>query len=99
MIELTSIGDGVLLPVQAQPNARQDGVVGIQNGRLKVAVTQAPEKGKANNAIIQMLAKWLGVRKSQVKLHRGQASSQKAFVISGVSLMELREKIAKGVEG
>lgn len=98
MIELTSLDDGVWLPVQAQPNARQDGVVGVHNGRLKVAVTQAPEKGKANKAIIRVLAKWLDIKKSQVTLHRGQTSSQKAFVISGISRKELRERIAQGLE-
>ena len=47
-IELTTTADGVILPVQAQPRAKRSEIVGEHNGRVKVAVTEVPEKGKAN---------------------------------------------------
>ena len=93
MIELEPSATGVLLPVQAQPKARKNGPVGEHNSRLKVAVTQAPEKGKANNALVKLLASALGLRRSQIELVSGATSSKKMFRITGVEIQELRRRI------
>ncbi|QDT47792.1 hypothetical protein Pan258_18290 [Symmachiella dynata] len=94
MIDIEPTTDGVLLPVRAQAGARKNGVVGVHDGRLKVAVTQAPEKGKANGAIQKVLAAALGLKKSQVELVVGPTSSQKKFRLTGVTADALRERIA-----
>ena len=60
---------------------------------LKVAVTTAPEKGKANRAIIALLAKSLGVRKAQITLLTGQTSPEKRFLITGVTIEGIREQL------
>ena len=93
MIDLPIHPDGILLPVRAQPGARRNEVRGIQEGALKVCVTQAPEKGKANKAIVEVLAKWLGVRKSQVELISGETASQKKFLVRGIEQEDLAERI------
>ncbi len=93
MIELEQSANGVLLPVQAQPKARKNGLAGIHDGRLKVAVTQAPEKGKANDALVKVLASSLGLCRSQIELFSGATSSKKMFLITGVELPELRQRI------
>ena len=59
--------EGTILPVRAHAGARKNEIRGVQNGMLKVSVTQAPERGKANKAIIALLAKHLGVKKSQLE--------------------------------
>ncbi|HBH53122.1 MAG TPA: YggU family protein [Planctomycetaceae bacterium] len=94
-MELLETGEGVILPVQAQPGARQNGVTGAHDGRLKVSVTQAPEKGKANKALVEVLAKSLGLKKSQVVLLSGETSSQKKFLIQGLARDELAGRIAR----
>ena len=86
----------VLLPVRAQPGAKKNavtGVTGVHDARLKVSVTQAPEKGKANRAIIQVLADSLGIKRSQITLQSGESSSQKVFVVSGSSVDQLKQRI------
>jgi len=93
MIQLREHEHGTILPIRAQPGARRDELRGEQDGRLKVCVTQAPEKGKANKAIIALLAKQLAVRKSQLSLVSGETSSQKDILIAGVSPDELRARI------
>ena len=90
MIELEKSANGVLLSVQAQPKAGKNRIVGIHDGRLKVAVTQAPEKGKANFALVKVLASALGLRRSQIELVSGATSSKKTFLITGVEMQELR---------
>lgn len=93
-IELTADHDGVLLPVHAQPGARRNGVVGVHAGRLKVAVTQAPEKGKANDAIIEVLADNLSLKRSQISLASGPTNSRKVFRIRDLTVDELADRIA-----
>lgn len=93
MLDLQTDGDGVLLPVQAQPKAKQNAVTGVHDGRLKVAVTQAPERGKANDAILKLLAKSLGLKRSQLELIAGATSSRKVFRVTGVTATELEEQI------
>jgi uncharacterized protein (TIGR00251 family) len=93
-IDWETTGDGVILPVQAQPGARRNGIVGVHAGRLKVAVTQVAERGKANAALCEVLADALKLKRSQVQLVSGATGSQKRFLIAGVTVEQLRERIA-----
>jgi len=77
-------GDAVLIPVRAQPGASQAGVVGARAGRLKIAVTQPAESGRANQALVSLLASALGVRPSAVTLTQGATSRDKVFRVVGV---------------
>ncbi len=94
MIDLQLQGEGVLLPVQAQPKARKVGVIGIHNGRLKVAVTEPPDKGKANDAVIRVLAEFFGIRRSQIELLTGATNTLKTFRINGLGMSEIEARIA-----
>ena len=95
MIELTEHPEGVVLPVRAQAGASKNGIRGEQNGMLKVSVTQIAEKGKANKALAETIAKGLGMKKSQVELLTGETQSQKKFLIRGISRQELESKLAE----
>ena len=95
MLVLDQHSDGVILPVSVHPGARRNEIRGEQNGQLKIGVTQAPEKGKANKAVIELLAKSLGLRKSQITLLSGETSRQKRFLIGGIALDELAELIER----
>jgi uncharacterized protein len=80
--------DGVRLLVRATPGAAKDDITGIWNGadgetRLAVKVTAAPDKGKANTAIIKLLAKRLGLPKSSMSIISGETSRLKTVAISG----------------
>ena len=82
---LDSHPDGLILPVRAQPGARRNEIRGVQDGALKVCVTASPEKGKANKALVELLAKSLGLKKSQIELISGQTSHQKRFLLRGAT--------------
>ena len=94
-VELSERKGGVVLPVSAQPRARKNAIVGVHAGRLKVAVTQAPEKGAANTAILKVLAKELGLKPSQLSLASGAASRQKSIFVEGVTQSELSRRLAQ----
>ena len=53
--------------------------------QLKVCVTQSPEKGKANKALVELLSKSLGLKKSQFELISGETSHQKRFLVRGIN--------------
>jgi uncharacterized protein (TIGR00251 family) len=92
-LQLRETPDGVVLPVQAQPGARRNALVGLHGGRLKVAVTQVAEKGKANQALTRLIADELGLSKSQVSLIAGETTARKDFLVVGVSHEALRTLI------
>ena len=92
-LELRKHGDGVVLRVQAVPGSRRNAILGVRNGALRVAVTQVAEKGKANEALIEVLAKQLGLRKSHVGLLAGERSPRKQFLVESITVSELRERI------
>lgn len=98
MIGLVTTDEGVLLPVQAHPAARRDGITGVHDGRLKVSCTQAPEKGKANKALIKILASALQVKRSQVHLQSGETTSRKVFLITDLPAPELEQRIAAALD-
>ena len=97
-VHLEETSAGIVLPVKAQPGARRNGVVGEHAECLKVAVTQAPEKGKANEAIMEVLADQLVLKRCQLQLISGATSSQKRLLVTGVSLDDLRRRIERLLE-
>ncbi len=88
----------MLLPVQAQPKAKQNALAGWHAGRLKVCLTAAPEKGKANRALLKLLAKALGLKRSQIKLLSGETSPLKMLCIQDIQPAQLSAAIAQAVE-
>ena len=94
MIDLEPHGEGTILPVRARAGARSSEISGQQDGRLKVSVTQVPEKGKANKAIIDVLANGLSLRKSRFELLAGGTSANKRFLVRRITPEELQERIA-----
>ena len=94
-VQLEETSAGIVLPVKAQPGSRRNGVVGEHAGSLKVAVTQAPEKGMANDAIIEVLADLLELKRNQLQLVSGATSSLKRFLVTGVSLDVLQQRIER----
>jgi uncharacterized protein len=93
MVELTEHPEGVVLPVKAQPGASKNAIRGEQNGMLKVSVTQVAEKGKANKALIEVLAKALGLSRSQIELLSGETQRDKRFVVRGVTRQSIQDRI------
>ena len=89
MIRISSDGDTVLIPVKVVPGASRTRLMGELDGRLKVAVAAAPEKGKANEALIALLAERLGVRRQALSLVSGQTSPLKTLRVVGLSADEV----------
>ncbi len=86
--------DGVRIAVRLTPKAGRNRIDGIVTGAdskavLKVAVTAVPEKGRANEALIALLAKTWRVPKTKIRLIAGSKDRNKTVRISGETKMLL----------
>jgi uncharacterized protein len=95
MIRLEAIDEGVVISVRAQPGSRKNAIVGRHDGALKIAVTAAPDKGKANVAIAGILADAFGISKSAVQLVSGHTARCKKYLLRGISEGKAREILAR----
>jgi uncharacterized protein (TIGR00251 family) len=66
---------------------------GLLDGMVKVKVSAAPEKGKANKCLIKFLAKELDVKTNAISIISGQTSPVKHVEVSGISTDTLMEKL------
>ncbi len=76
MIDVIPHARGAVLRVRVQPGAKKDALLGERAGALRVSVTAAPERGKANEAVVELLARSLGLKRSAVTLIAGETSAR-----------------------
>jgi uncharacterized protein (TIGR00251 family) len=69
------------ISVQVKTQARKENIVKISQQEYQISVQAAPVAGKANQALVDLLAKYFSVPKSSVKLLHGQSSRRKLFEI------------------
>jgi uncharacterized protein (TIGR00251 family) len=98
MIQIIEHAEGCVLFVRVQPQARRNGIQGEVGGCLKIAVTAAPDKGKANQALLNVLGEALGLRSSQIELIGGFTQRQKKVLIRNCSKAELVTKLTALLE-
>jgi uncharacterized protein (TIGR00251 family) len=77
------VGDELALAVRVQPRASSNEVLDVRNGRLLIRTTAAPADGKANKAVVRLLASYLGIAPSRIRVSRGETQRNKTLRISG----------------
>lgn len=76
---------GAALPVKVVPRASKNEIVGLgPDGALKIRVTAPPVDGAANEAVIELLAKALGLPKSKVDIVGGFTNTSKLVSLLGI---------------
>ncbi len=78
------------LKLHLTPGARQEGIGGWQGGALRLRVRARPEKGRANEAAMRLLADRLGLPRAALSIVRGATSRDKLVQVDGLSEVELR---------
>lgn len=71
------------LHLKVVPKSSRDRIAGWIGDRLKVQVTAAPERGKANEAVVDVLAAALGLPRARVRIVSGETSPLKTVEIDG----------------
>jgi uncharacterized protein len=79
-------GDGATIHVHAQPGAKRTEIAGLYGDCLKLRLASPPVDGKANECLIEFLARCLGVKKSQVSIIRGASSRRKTVFVAVAGL-------------
>jgi len=79
--------------VKVVPRASRNEVVGWRGGVLRLRVTAPPQDGRANAAVVELLAAALGVRKSAVAIAAGHASAHKRVAIEGLARSDVEERL------
>lgn len=97
MLTLRAARGGVRIDIRAQPKASRQGIRGVVGDRLKVAVSAAPTDGKANAAVVKVVAKALGVRPSAVEIVAGHASRDKTLRVAGLSRDVASRRLAEAL--
>lgn len=82
-------------PLKVIPSSSRDEIAGWLGDALKVRVTAPPERGKANAAVSKVLAAALGIRSECVRILAGATSARKIVEISGLSEVQVRDRISK----
>jgi uncharacterized protein YggU (UPF0235/DUF167 family) len=80
------------------PGAAKPGVVGRHGEAWKVRVAAAPERGKANDAVLDLLASTLSVPRGSVTLVSGSASRDKIVELAGIAPEEIERRLATAGE-
>jgi uncharacterized protein (TIGR00251 family) len=91
---IQEVDGGVVFTAKIVPGSNSPTrICGLLDGMLKVKVSAAPEKGKANRCLLKFLAKQLGVKKNAVSIISGKTSPVKHIQVLGISADTLLKKL------
>lgn len=87
----------VSLRVRVTPRSSRDEVAGWQEGMLRVRVQAPPAGGRANGALVRLLAETLGVARGAVEVVRGYRGRDKTVRVVGLDEAEVKKRLAAAV--
>ena len=90
---IREVEGGIVFSAKIVPGSSKTCVTGALGGMVKIKVSTAPEKGKANQRLIEFLAKKLGVKKNAVSIISGSRSPVKQVKVMGTTREKLLEKL------
>jgi uncharacterized protein len=82
------------LQLRVAPGAARSAVVGRHGAAWKVRVAAAPEHGKANDAVVQLLAQALSVPAADVQIVSGHGARDKIVALDGLEPEEIERRLA-----
>lgn len=84
----TEAAEGLRLALRVTPRAGRNSVEGVRDGRLLVKVTAPPDEGKANAAVVKLLAKHFSIPPSSIELLSGATAREKLLLLRGIALAD-----------
>lgn len=86
------------LHVRVSPGAKRTAVVGRHGDGWKVRVAAPPENGRANDALVQLLADTLSVPQSSIRLVSGQGARDKIVELAGIDTSQVEDRLTSVAE-
>ena len=90
-MNITEKDGAVSFDVRVVPRSSRSEIVGQHDGTLKIRLASPPVDGAANAELVKLLAKYLGVAKSDVEIVNGETSKNKRIKITNLSKSEIEE--------
>lgn len=91
--------EGARFLVRVTPRAGRNAVLGVMGegaqAALKIALQAPPVEGRANAALIEFLAEWLGVPRSAVQIASGDHGRNKIIVVQGRTAAAILDSVEK----
>lgn len=97
-MKLPVAGPFFRLSVKVIPKSSRNGIAGWVGEVLKICVTAPPERGKANDAVVEILAEALRLSRKQVRLVSGLTSARKIVEIDGLEPAEVHERLSAQIK-
>ena len=82
------------LQIRVIPKAKRNSIEIGDDGLFKVRVTAVPERGKANDAVIALLSKLIGVPKRDIQIVRGHSARNKLVRVESATTKQVIEKLS-----
>jgi uncharacterized protein (TIGR00251 family) len=98
MAYLTDGRGGVLLDLYVVPRSSRTECAGLHGERLRIRLQAPPAEGKANRALLRLLAETLSVPASSLRIVSGQTGRRKRVLVEGLDAGTVRKRIGR-VEG
>jgi hypothetical protein len=86
------------LGLRVVPGAIRPGIVGRHGAAWKIRVTAAPERGRANDAVVRLLASTLALARADVEIVSGHTGRDKIVEVAGITPAELERRLALSLE-
>ena len=86
---------GATFGVRVSPGSAREAVRGVHGDLLKISVREAPERGRANRGVVELLARVLDRPKGDLEILRGQTSRTKTVLVRGVTPDRLERSLAR----
>lgn len=84
---------GIVLRVRVKPRASRDEITGTGPRGVLISVRAAPEKGKANAAVLKVLARRLSVPQRALTIASGEGARDKRILVEGLNVDEVRARL------
>jgi hypothetical protein len=81
------------ISLRVTPGASGDAVLGWQGDVLRLRVAAPAQRGKANEAVLRLLAAALGIERRRLRIVRGATSRQKVILVEGLDEAEVRARL------
>jgi uncharacterized protein len=94
-LAIRDVEDGCIVAVRVHPRAKRNAIGGFNAGALKVSIKAPALDGRANDALIEFLSRWLNVPIMRISLIAGATSRRKTLRIAGKSAAEIEAALVE----
>lgn len=95
-LEIETRGGMVRFGVKVQARARREEIAGTHAGALRLRVTAPALEGRANQAVVALLAECLRLPKSSIKIAAGHRAPHKRIEVAGLDAATVLERLRLG---